>query len=74
MSNDILIEKIEVLNETEAAKYIGMSRSFLSHDRMNGYRVGRTPGPEFLKLGKSIRYRKVDLDNWLLKHRTSRTL
>jgi hypothetical protein len=36
MSQEILIEKIEVLTEKEAAKYIRMSRSFLSQDRMNG--------------------------------------
>ncbi len=35
-----------------------MSRSFLSQDRMNGYRDGRTPGPIFLKLGYAIRYRR----------------
>ena len=58
----------EILTEKEAAIYIGMSRSFLSQDRMNGYRVNRTPGPPFLKLGRSIRYRKQDLDEWLGKH------
>jgi len=58
----------EILTEKEAAIYIGMSRSFLSQDRMNGYRVNRTPGPPFLKLGRSIRYRKQDLDDWLDKH------
>jgi len=63
----------EILTEKEAAFYIGMSRSFLSQDRMNGYRVNRTPGPTFLKLGRSIRYRKEDLDNWLNEHRQVRT-
>jgi hypothetical protein len=50
-----------ILSEKEAAEYIGMSRSFLRQDRMNGYRDGRTPGPDFLKLGRTIRYRKEDL-------------
>jgi len=72
MSKDILIEKIEVLTEKEASKYIRMSRSFLSQDRMNGYREGRTKGPRYMKLGRSIRYHKDDLDEWLSKNRVDR--
>ncbi len=63
----------EILTEKEAAIYIGMSRSFLSQDRMNGYREGRTPGPTFIKLGRSVRYHKKDLDDWLNMHRMVRT-
>ena len=63
----------EILTEKEAATYIGMSRSFLSQDRMNGYRVNRTPGPVFMKLGRTIRYHKNDLDNWLTQHRITRS-
>lgn len=59
--------------ETEASEYIGMSRSFLRQDRMNGPRENRTLGPRFLKLGRSIRYLKDDLDTWLLQHRIDRT-
>ena len=73
MSRDILIEKIEVLTEKEAAKYIRMSRSFLSQDRMNGYREGRTQGPRYMRLGRSIRYHKDDLDEWLSKNRVNRS-
>ena len=62
MSKNIL-DRIEVL--TEAAKYIRMSRSFLSQYRMNGDRDGRTSGPRCLRLGRSIRYRRQDLDEWL---------
>ena len=61
-----------VLTEKEAATYIGMSRSFLSQDRMNGYRINRTPGPVFIKLGRSVRYHIQDLDQWLEKHRKVR--
>jgi predicted DNA-binding transcriptional regulator AlpA len=71
MSNDILIEKIEVLTEKEAAKYIRMSRSFLSQDRMNGQRENRTRGPRYMKLGRSVRYHKDDLDDWLNKNRSA---
>lgn len=53
-----------VLTEKEAAEYIGMSRSFLRQDRMNGFRVGRTKGPEYIKIGRAVRYHKNDLDTW----------
>ena len=55
----------DILNEPEAAKYIGMSRSFLRQDRMNGQRDKHTAGPAWLKIGRSIRYLKSDLDEWL---------
>jgi predicted DNA-binding transcriptional regulator AlpA len=64
----------ELLTEIEAAKYIRMSRSFLSKDRMNGYRIGHIQGPEYIKLGRTIRYRKEDLDNWIMKNRIVRKL
>ena len=53
------------LTEAEAATYIGMSRSFLRQDRMNGHREGRTPGPPFVRIGRAIRYLKDDLGAWL---------
>ena len=72
MNNEVRIEQIEILTENEAAKYIGMSKSFLNADRTNGYRKNRTKGPIFLKLGRSIRYRKTDLDHWLEQNRIIR--
>ncbi len=51
---------------------MGMSRSFLRKDRMDGIRKNRTAGPQFLKIGRSIRYLKDDLDAWLLKNRINR--
>lgn len=59
----------KVLSEKEAAEYVGMSRSFLRQDRMNGFRECRTEGPPYIKIGRSIRYLKADLDAWLMKHR-----
>ncbi len=72
MNNEVRIEQVEILTEDEAAKYIGMSKSFLNADRSNGPRKKRTKGPVFLKLGRSIRYRKVDLDEWLKINRVMR--
>lgn len=68
---EVQIARIEVLNEKEAAKYIRMSRSFLSQDRMNGQHENRTRVPKFLKLGRSVRYHKNDLDAWLNQNRSA---
>lgn len=57
------------LTEKEAANYIGMSRSYLKQDRVNGHRINRTPGPPYVKIGRSIRYLKDDLDHWLEQFR-----
>tara|TARA_B100002049_G_C15901418_1_gene300103 strand:- start:16 stop:231 length:216 start_codon:yes stop_codon:yes gene_type:complete len=53
------------LSESETAEYIGMSRSFLRQARMHGNREKRTPAPPFIKVGRSVRYLREDLDNWL---------
>jgi hypothetical protein len=58
-----------LLTETQAAPYIGMSRSFLRQSRMNGKRQNRTAGPPFLKIGRKVLYLAEDLDTWLLEHR-----
>ena len=58
-----------LLTETQAAPYIGMSRSFLRQARMNGKRQNRTAGPPFLKIGRKVLYLADDLDDWLLEHR-----
>jgi len=55
----------KALTEIEAAKYIGMSRSFLAQARMEGKRDNRTPAPPFIKIGRSVRYLREDLDKWL---------
>ena len=59
---------LEVLNEKQASRYINMSLAFLRRRRSEGNREGITPGPRFLKIGKSVRYMRADLDVWLEKH------
>jgi predicted DNA-binding transcriptional regulator AlpA len=54
-----------VLTEIETSAYIGMSRSYLRQARMDGNRENRTPAPPFIKIGRSVRYLREDLDNWL---------
>jgi predicted DNA-binding transcriptional regulator AlpA len=53
------------LSELEAARYIGMSRSYLAQSRMEGLRDSRTQAPPFIKIGRSVRYLREDLDSWL---------
>ncbi len=57
------------LTEQQAAHYLSMSRSFLRQGRMNGDRENRTPTPPYLKIGRSVRYLKQDLDTWLEQFR-----
>jgi len=53
------------LTELETSEYIGMSRSYLRQARMDGLREKRTSAPPFIKIGRSVRYLREDLDNWL---------
>lgn len=67
------MSKLEtVLNEKQAANYIGMSLSYLQHDRCYGAIENKTPGPTFMRIGRSIRYLKTDLDEWLSQNRIER--
>ena len=60
---------IRMLTEQQAAEYIGMSRSFLRKSRMDGNRSGHTPGPPFVKIGRSVRYLPADVLAWIEAHR-----
>ncbi len=55
----------QTLTEPEAARYTNYSVPFFRLTR----REHR--GPAFVRIGRSIRYRIVDLDAWLLKHRVA---
>jgi predicted DNA-binding transcriptional regulator AlpA len=68
-----MMEEKRSLNEKEAAEYIGMSLSFLRQDRVNGFRETRTRGPEFSRIGRTVRYMKEELDAWLDKHKIKRS-
>lgn len=58
-----------LLNEVEACQYLNVSRSFLAQARMDGDRYSRTPGPPYIKAGKSVRYDVRDLDKWIAENR-----
>ena len=65
-------EARQALTEAQTAIYIGMSRSYLRQDRMNGTRENRTPGPRWVKIGRAVRYLRPDLDTWLSAHLVER--
>ncbi|WP_208094741.1 helix-turn-helix transcriptional regulator [Brevibacterium limosum] len=48
-----------VMNEHEAAEYIGCSVSWLRNNRRS------STAPPFVKIGKNVRYRIDSLDAWL---------
>ena len=56
------------LPEPEAAKYIGMSTSWLSKSRLPGRNEDTPP---HLKIGRRVVYDTVDLDAWLAAHRVN---
>lgn len=50
---------VDILDTREAARYIRLSKPTLERLRLTG------EGPCYAKLGKSVRYRREDLDSWL---------
>jgi hypothetical protein len=57
----------DYLTPHEAADYLKSSTSTLAKRRLNG------DGPSFTRIGRAIRYRKVDLDGWMVANLTSST-
>jgi excisionase family DNA binding protein len=53
------MESETYLTPAAAAVYLACSKSFLAKLRVYGR------GPLFLKIGKAVRYRRSDLDEWV---------
>ena len=53
------MEQKRFLNSEEAADYLGLQRTTLEAWRCRG------GGPRFVKLGRAVRYRQADLDDWI---------
>jgi len=47
------------LDTIEAAQHLGLKKTTLEAWRCRG------GGPRFAKLGRAVRYRKADLDDWI---------
>jgi excisionase family DNA binding protein len=52
----------EYYNTTQAAEYLGLSRQFLEIARHRG------EGPEFIKIGRAVRYKRTSLDEFMDVH------
>jgi predicted DNA-binding transcriptional regulator AlpA len=58
----------QLLREKEAARFLGVSASWLQKARCYGY------GPQFTRVGRrSIRYRRSDLEQYLADNTTPPT-
>ena len=56
------------LNTTpEAAAYLRLSKPTLERFRLTG------GGPSYVKLGRAVRYRRADLDAWVVSRLTRST-
>ena len=57
-----------LLNTEQAARYLGVSASFLAKARVNGI-----PAIPFTRIGVAVRYRKADLDEHVANNLTTST-
>ena len=57
----------QLLTEEEAARYMGVTRSYLRKVRCSGKSLvkGSTPPPTFTKVGERIMYPRMDCDSWV---------
>lgn len=64
MMSTKLVER-QALPESQAAPYCGFTRVHFAKLRSEGR------GPAYLKIGRSVRYLRSDLDDWLRQHRVT---
>lgn len=57
----------DYLLTADAAIYLRVSRKFLETARCDG------DGPPFIKIGRSVRYRRADLDEFMRAHQRTKT-
>jgi hypothetical protein len=55
----------QLLNEKQAAAWLGVSVVFLRRGRSKGTTGGRTPTPKFVRVGGRVLYRRADLEFWV---------
>lgn len=59
------------LTQREAARYANCSESWLRALRLKGS-TSRVKAPAYIRIGRCIRYRISDLEEWIESHRVSR--
>jgi len=55
-----LAKPLEMLNENQVAEYLNMSVAIVRKWRLF------SKGPKFLKIGRAVRYKRTDVETWLL--------
>ncbi|MGV9672467.1 MULTISPECIES: helix-turn-helix transcriptional regulator [unclassified Gordonia (in: high G+C Gram-positive bacteria)] len=50
---------MDLLNTKQAAEYVGLAFQTMSNMRWRG------DGPAYVKMGRTVRYRRADLDAWV---------
>jgi hypothetical protein len=58
-TSDAAVDRADILPPLDAARYVGLAPPTMSKMRCWG------GGPEFLKLGRKVVYRRAALDEWL---------
>ena len=53
-----------LITDKQAALYLSISENWLRQARMDRYRE-QALGPPFIRIGRAVRYRISDLDEWL---------
>ncbi|WOJ95772.1 helix-turn-helix domain-containing protein [Congregibacter brevis] len=56
-----------LLNQQQLAKYLGKSKAWCERARWQG------SGPRFIKLGRHVRYRVVDVEEWIVEQSRAST-
>ena len=59
--------QVEAMDTAGVAAYTGLTKARIDKLRITG------EGPVFIKIGKLVRYRKVDVDRWLAEQSRSST-
>jgi hypothetical protein len=60
-----VVEPSLLLDEKQAARFLGVSLSYLRKSRSEGSPGGRTPAPPFVRVEGRVYYRRADLEGWV---------
>jgi predicted DNA-binding transcriptional regulator AlpA len=64
------MDDTDLLNTHHAAQLLGLSPATLNTWRSKRGRISRDGmnGPQFMRMGRTIRYRRCDLNAWIESH------
>lgn len=60
-----------LLTSKEFARELNISDQAVRHSRLTGTLIG-APAPKFLKIGRTVRYRPEEVENWLSRFETEK--